>query len=117
MEFGIVAESARMKNGNGNGHAGVGVFGSPDRVMVKRGLAEFRAGRPVIVSSGSGNFLIALPVDGLDAARLAAFAVLCAPAQPKLVVPPRRACPRGSEGTEPMPLPLPPRADPEEIYL
>jgi len=116
MEFGIVAESARMKNGNGNGHAGVGVFGSPDRVMVKRGLAEFRAGRPVIISSGSGNFLIALPVDGLDAARLAAFAVLCAPAKPKLVVTARRACALGIETSGPMTLPLPPRADPEEIY-
>src|SRR5205085_5190768 len=106
----------RMKNGNGNGHAGGGVFGSPDRVMVKRGLAEFRAGRPVIISSGSANFLIALPVDGLDAARLAAFAVLCAPAKPKLIVTARRACALGIDTAAPMVLPLPEHADPEEIY-
>jgi GTP cyclohydrolase II len=105
-----------MKNGNGNGHAGGGVFGSPDRVMVKRGLAEFRAGRPVVISSGSANFLIALPVDGLDPARLAAFAVLCAPVQPKLIVTARRACALGIEATGPMVLPLPEGADPDAIH-
>jgi GTP cyclohydrolase II len=101
---------------NGNGHAGGGVFGSPDRVMVKRGLAEFRAGRPVIISSGSANFLIALPVDGLNAARLAAFAALCAPVKPKLIVTARRACALGIDATGPMTLPLPDRAEPDEIY-
>ncbi|MEA2928942.1 MAG: cyclohydrolase [Hyphomicrobiales bacterium] len=101
---------------NGNGHAGGGVFGSPDRVMVKRGLAEFRAGRPVIISSASAKFLIALPVDGIDAARLAAFAVLCAPHEPKLVVSARRACALGIDATGPMALPLPDRATPEDIY-
>ena len=68
---------------NGNGHAGSGVFGSPERVLVKRGLAEFRSGRPVVFSSQDGKFLIALPVDGLDAARLHAFEHLCAPAKPR----------------------------------
>jgi GTP cyclohydrolase II len=101
---------------NGNGHAGGGVFGSPDRVMVKRGLAEFRAGRPVIISSGSADFLIALPVDGLDAARVVAFAALCAPVKPKLIVTARRACALGIDATGPMTLPLPDRAEPDEIY-
>src|SRR3954462_14012073 len=61
------------KSKNGNGHAGSGVFGSPDRVLVKRALAEFRSSRPVIFSSSDAKFLVALPVDGLNAARLAAF--------------------------------------------
>jgi GTP cyclohydrolase II len=100
---------------NGNGHAGGGVFGSPDRVMVRRGLAEFRAGRPIIVSSGSSN-IIALPVDGLDAARFAAFAAMCAPAQPKLVVSARRAHELGLDATAPVTLPLPEHADAAAIY-
>jgi GTP cyclohydrolase II len=101
---------------NGNGHAGGGVFGSPDRVMVKRGLAEFRAGRPVIISSALTNFLLALPVDGLNAARLAAFAALCAPVKPKLIVTARRACALGIDAGGPMMLPLPDRDDPDAIY-
>jgi GTP cyclohydrolase II len=101
---------------NGNGHAGGGVFGSPDRVMVKRALAEFRAGRPVILSSGSANFLIAMPVDGLNAARLAAFATLCAPHPPKLVMTARRVHALGIGADGPMMLPLPDRAEPEAIY-
>src|SRR3954462_9663927 len=74
------SSSNMSKSKNGNGHAGSGVFGSPDRVLVKRGLAEFRSGRPVVFSSHSTKFLIALPVDGLDEARLHAFEHLCAPA-------------------------------------
>ena len=52
------------KSKNGNGHAGSGVFGSPDRVLVKRALAEFRSNRPVMFSSAAGKFHVALPVDG-----------------------------------------------------
>ena len=101
---------------NGNGHAGGGVFGSPDRVMVKRGLAEFRASRPVIVSSGSTDFLIALPVDGLDDARLAAFAALCAPREPKLVMTAPRAHMLGIEANTPVVMSLPPRANADAIW-
>ena len=79
-----------MKNGNGLGHGGA-VFGQPDRVMVQRALAEFRAGRPVVVSSAQRDFRVALPVDGLDAGKLAAFRALCAPMKPKLVITARRA--------------------------
>src|SRR6478672_355962 len=85
------------KSKNGNGHAGSGVFGSPDRVLVKRGLAEFRSGRPVIFSSQNAKFLLALPVDGLDDARLHGFQQLCAPAEPRLVVTARRARALGIE--------------------
>jgi len=73
------------------------VFGSPDRVLVKRGLAEFRSGRPVVFSSQGQKFLLALPVDGLDEARLSAFAQLCAPAEPQLLVTARRARALGIE--------------------
>ena len=91
-------ESSRnmSKPKNGNGHAGSGVFGSPDRVLVKRGLAEFRSGRPVVFSTQT-EFLVALPVDGLDEARLHAFAHLCAPAELRLVVTARRARALGLE--------------------
>ena len=92
---------------NGNGHAGSGVFGSPERVLVKRGLAEFRSNRPVIFSSQDGKFHIALPVDRLDAARLHAFEHLCAPAKPKLVVTARRARALGIESNGPVALALP----------
>jgi GTP cyclohydrolase II len=92
---------------NGNGHAGSGVFGSPERVLVKRGLAEFRSSRPVMFSSPSGKFHIALPVDGLDASRLRAFEHLCAPAKPKLVVTARRARSLGIETNGPVALTLP----------
>jgi GTP cyclohydrolase II len=95
------------KSKNGNGHAGSGVFGSPDRVLVKRALAEFRSRRPVMFSSPTGKFHIALPVDGLDAARLHAFEHLCAPAQPKLVVTARRARSLGIEANGPVSLALP----------
>src|SRR5436305_7859663 len=101
-------ESSRnmSKSKNGNGHAGSGVFGSPGRVLVKRGIAEFRSNRPVIFSSQPSKFLIALPVDGLNAARLAAFDHLCHPAKPKLVVTARRARALGVESAGPVALTL-----------
>src|SRR5215468_2147833 len=110
-------ESSRdmSKSKNGNGHAGSGVFGSPDRVLVKRALAEFRSNRPVMFSSQAGKFHIALPVDGLDAARLRAFDHLCAPAKPKLVVTARRARALGIETNEPVALALPKHGDAEAI--
>jgi GTP cyclohydrolase II len=94
------------KSKNGNGHAGSGVFGSPDRVLVKRALAEFRSNRPVTFSQ-AGRFLIALPVDGLDAARLHALEHLVAPATPKLVVTKRRARTLGIETDHSVTLALP----------
>jgi GTP cyclohydrolase II len=92
---------------NGNGHAGSGVFGPPERVLVKRALAEFRSNRPVVFSSQDGKFHIALPVDGLDAARMHAFEHLCAPALPKLIVTARRARALGIESNGPVALALP----------
>src|SRR5947208_1674379 len=104
------------KSKNGNGHAGSGVFGSPDRVLVKRGLAEFRSGRPVVFSSQTAKFLVALPVDGLDEARLHAFEHLCAPAQLRLVVTSRRARALGIESNGPVALKLVDGIDAATIY-
>jgi GTP cyclohydrolase II len=103
------------KSKNGNGHAGSAVFGSPDRVLVKRGLAEFRSGRPVVFSSQGPKFLLALPVDGLDAERLLAFQHLCAPAEPRLVVTARRARALGIESAGPIALKLAKDADAASI--
>src|ERR1044072_6386355 len=110
-------ESSRdmSKAKNGNGHAGSGVFGSPGLVLVKRGLAEFRSNRPVVFSSQDGKFHIALPVDGLDAARLHAFEHLCAPAIPKLIVTARRARALGIESNGPVALALPQVGSAESI--
>jgi GTP cyclohydrolase II len=95
------------KSKNGNGHAGSGVFGSPERVLVKRALAEFRSNRPVMFSSQNGKHLIALPVDGFDDARLRAFEHLCEPATPRLVVTKRRARALGLEANGAVALALP----------
>src|ERR1041384_4688643 len=110
-------ESSRdmSKAKNGNGHAGSGAFGSPERVLVKRGLAEFRSNRPVIFASQDGKFHIALPVDRLDAARLRAFEHLCAPAKPKLIVTARRARNLGIETNDPVALALPQSGGAEAI--
>src|SRR4051812_7617274 len=108
------AHMSRTKNGNG--HAESGVFGSPDRVLVKRGLAEFRSCRPVVFSSHDSKFLLALPVDGLDEARVHAFEQLCAPAQPRLVVTARRARALGIESAGAVALKLAKGTKADTIY-
>src|SRR5262245_54757026 len=65
-------------------------FGTSAHVAVERGLAEFRSGRPVIIT-GLGERLLALPVDGMDDGRLGAFRRLCRQGRPYLVVTARRA--------------------------
>ena len=92
------------------------MFGSPDRVRVKRGLAEFRSGRPVVFSTQDSKFLLTLPVDGLDQARLHAFEQLCAPAKPRLVVTARRARALGIEAAGPVALKLDTNTDADAIY-
>jgi GTP cyclohydrolase II len=66
------------------------LFGSNGQIGVTRGVAEFHAGRPVLVSSGCETIL-ALPVEGLDATRLREFMGLCPPALPCLAITERRA--------------------------
>jgi GTP cyclohydrolase II len=76
--------------GMGSGVAGMSPFGDKAHIEVDRALAEFRSGRPVLLR-GKGETLLALPVEGLDAPRLAVFTELCAPTLPRLAVSARRA--------------------------
>ena len=69
---------------------GLGLFGAADDIAVQRGIAEFRAGRPVIIADAD-EMIVALPVDGLTEATWSAFKALCAPAVPRLVITVRRA--------------------------
>jgi GTP cyclohydrolase II len=69
---------------------GLGLFGAADDIAVQRGIAEFRAGRPVIIADAD-EMIVALPVDGLTEATWSAFKALCAPAIPRLVITARRA--------------------------
>jgi GTP cyclohydrolase II len=69
---------------------GLGLFGAADEIAVQRGIAEFQAGRPVVIA-GDDETVVALPVDGLTDATKDAFARLCAPAPLRLAVTARRA--------------------------
>ncbi len=81
------------------------LFGPKQQVGVNRGVAEFHARRPVLIA-GRNELLLALPVEGLDAQRLAEFVALCAPAVPRLVVTKRRALALGLDASSPMALRL-----------
>ena len=78
-----------------------GLFGKPEQVAVERGLAEFRSGRPVIMTSPDETVAV-LPADGMDDERLAAFKQLCAPARPHLVITARRARALGLDAAGPV---------------
>ncbi len=91
---------------NGKDELASVLFGTSEQVGVGRGLAEFRAGRPVLVTSGRET-LLTLPVEGLDAPRLAAFVALCAPMRPRLVITASRARSLGLHATESVALDLP----------
>ena len=80
------------------------LFGTSEQVGVGRGLAEFRAGRPVLIANG--ETLITLPVEGLDSDRLAAFWALCEPIPPRLVITARRARSLGINADAPVALEL-----------
>jgi GTP cyclohydrolase II len=82
------------------------IFGSREHLDVSRAVSELQARRPVRVST-SDESLIALPVEGLDHQRLHEFAMLRAPAIPKLIVTQQRARAIGIETSTPMALSLP----------
>ena len=89
-------------------------FGTASEISVTRGLAEFHARRPVQVTA-PGEIVLALPVEGLDSARLAAFRKLCAPAEPILIVTEQRARSLGIDTQEPIELTLGPKLDADAI--
>src|SRR5215469_10765744 len=99
-----------------NGDASVvsSLFGAPGQVEVERGLAEFRGGRPVRITT-PGQSIVALPVDGMDARRLAAFAAFASPASPRLALTARRARALGLEASEPVAITLDGSEDVETI--
>lgn len=100
---------------NGYGHLGPRLVGDKDHVGVERGLAEFRAGRPVIIEAEQ-EAIVALPIDGAEDDRFSAFRSLCAPALPRLVITARRARALGIDADEPVVLTLAPTDDAESIY-
>jgi GTP cyclohydrolase II len=79
------------------------LFGSQGHIGVSRGLAEFHAGRPILMRD-ERETLLALPVEGLDARRLAEFSAFCAPAVPRLAITARRAFALGLNATGAMTL-------------
>ena len=81
------------------------LFGTREQVGVDRGLAELRAGRPIVVKSGSET-LLCLPVEGLNKDRLAAFRELSTPIAPRLVLTGLRARSLGIEVDDPVALEL-----------
>ena len=81
------------------------LFGTREQVGVDRGLAELRAGRPIVVKSGSET-LLCLPVEGLNKDRLAAFWELSTPIAPCLVLTGLRARSLGIEADNPVALEL-----------
>jgi GTP cyclohydrolase II len=65
--------------------------GNGAQILVERALSEFRSGRPVIITSGGGEAITALPVDGLTEEMLVHFRLLSRPVRPFLLVTARRA--------------------------
>ena len=90
------------------------LFGTNGQTSVSRGLAEFHARRPVLVT-GAGETLLSLPVEGLTAQRLAEFKALCAPAAPRLVITARRALALGLKAVAPIALMLATESDADTI--
>jgi GTP cyclohydrolase II len=81
------------------------IFGSNGHTGVSRGVAEFNGRRPVLITAPDERLLV-LPVEGLDARRLAEFTALCAPFVPRLVITARRALALGIDAASPMALRL-----------
>jgi len=102
-----------MKNGVGRFNSRA--FGEAGEIGVQRGFAEFRAGRPVVIQA-HGDRLVAMPIDGADADRIAAFRALVHPAPPRLAVTARRARSLGLDAAEPVLIDLDPGDDVDAIF-
>ena len=85
---------------------GSSLLGEPNFVDVERGIAELRAGRPVVIEDRHASHLT-LPADALDARRLAAFLQFCEPQRPYLTVTAARARAIGLQTDEAATLHLP----------
>jgi GTP cyclohydrolase II len=85
----------------------------PEHVAVERGIAEFRAGRPVLVVAKQS--IIAVPVDGLDALRLRLFRGGRSAAPLRLVLTSRRARVLGIEAQGAAAVLLSEREDPDTV--
>ena len=101
--------------GDRNGSGNVGVFGKPSQVAVERGLAEFRSGRPVVLTR-AGETFAALPIDGMGQDLFAAFLKICAPIRPHLVITQQRARALGLESDGPIGLALRERDSVGDIF-
>lgn len=77
-----------------------GLFEKPEQIAVERALAEFRSGRPVIITS-SADPVVAMPADGMTDEGLGSFRMLCAPERPHLLITGRRARALGIDGAGP----------------
>ena len=84
------------------------------RAHVQRAIAEFSAGRAVVVSGPDGNATFVLPVDGLNRERLAEMSAL-AGRQVRLVVSATRASALGADGASPGLMLLPPSIGHERV--
>jgi GTP cyclohydrolase II len=98
-----------------NMNKGLGLFGTADVIAVQRSIAEFQAGRPVVIEAAAEQ-LVALPVDGLSQMASDAFKVLCAPAAVGLVVTARRAGIIGLDVPGPVLIPLSPADTRDTIW-
>ena len=90
------------------------LFGTGAEIGVTRGFAEFHAGRPVIINS-AGETILALPVEGLNAARWSEFIALCTPVAPRLALTARRAGALGVNTAAAMSLRLSRRCDADMV--
>jgi GTP cyclohydrolase II len=100
-----------MKNGHPQG---LPPFGDTDDVAVQRGLAELRAGRPLIIQAE--DTVLAMPIDGADVDGVAAFKALLHPTMPRLAVTARRAKALALDTTEPTLIDLDAADDADTIF-
>jgi GTP cyclohydrolase II len=106
------SESQSMRSGDGG--PGTILCGTREQAGGSRALAEFRSGRPLIITGGNET-LLALPVEGLEQHRLAAFRALAAPTAPRLVLTNRRARSLGIEASGPVAIALSDDADAQSV--
>src|SRR5262249_20451673 len=114
VDAGVRASVVYLCMKNGHRHSAPRVFGDAASIGVQRALAEFRAGRPVLVRANS-EAILALPVDGATAERIEAFQTLFQPARPHLLITARGARSLGLDATEPVLLALTAADDADSI--